>query len=417
MSDIPDQAEPGRDPFDSEVLYGAPAPEQEEDPNENIPDEIAALFDEHGLDAKWYRCDLKKYHSAEGSGAFVAMYDKSYPTIEDVGLNFGPGKYLFTFFWRKKIDGKNKMQTRKFYFDISEEFRDRYEDYQFEKQRKRRKERKRKLAMDRETRRMYDDEDDTPASSQSPAKDPMQIAQEYIEQHMRTNQMLFGNSGSQRSPAFEWEKLVPLGMAVLTFLSNRSDSERSRQDQFMTMMLKMSQDSTSNLLDVVRRSNNPTGLEMMKDMKDMIMAGVDIKSALNPEKESVLDRVMGVIEGALPVMAQMMSQPRAQSKQSIPYQMAQSYVQTDKDFQQVLSDPEMREAAIQRMDREFGWEQANYILDVAGIRRSTPNNDPSQRYPEGDERNTVPEADAEVVEPTPEPEPDATSEAEQAAEG
>jgi len=119
----------------------------------------------------------------------------------------------------------------------------------------------------------------------------------------------------------------------------------------------------------------------------MIMAGVDMKSALNPPQESVLDRVMKVVENALPMVVMLASQAKQGANQTIPLQMAQSFVKNDQDFQAVIRDPQLRDAAIERMDTEFGWEQTDYILKIAGVSRSVPNTDPSMRYPEGDERN------------------------------
>ena len=388
--ELPTQSDEGRDPFGA--VFGEAPPTPVEDENENIPDEITALFEEQGLNSKWWRCDLKQMEGSEGRAAFVASYEKQYPEIEDVALNYGPGRYLFTFFWRARVDGKQKNHSRKFFFVVSEAFRERYDEYQFEKRRKRRKVQKDKIKQDKIEREL---DIDAPEGT----VDPMANAREYIQQHVETNRML-GLSNQQQQPktGFDLAKITPIALAALNFFSQQSEANRQRNDNMMAMMMKMSNDNTNNMIQLVAKQGNPNGADYMKEVREMVMAGIDMKKMMSPPEETVLDKVMGVVEGALPLIASMAVQGKAQREESTQYKMAQQFVGSNPEFQQVINNPAMQEEMINRLDSQYGWDQTDQILEVAGIRRSAPNTNLSQRFPAGDPNNNVPTADAVEVE-------------------
>jgi hypothetical protein len=110
---------------------------------------------------------------------------------------------------------------------------------------------------------------------------------------------------------------------------------------------------------------------MMKQMLDGVMGGLDIRKALNEEKEDkddVVTQVIGAIEKILPVIVMMAASKNA--PQNVPMINAgKAYVQSDPAFQEVLGDPVKRAEAVTRLDEKYGCEQTDMVLSVMGLPR------------------------------------------------
>lgn len=358
-----------------------------------IPEDVRALFDAHGLNGKSYRCLLKEIpegleESAVSQGAFIKSWSRCFPSIDWIALNYGPGRYQLLFQFRGKDENMvSKNLSESVILHISDKFLDAHEDHLLKKKLKRHESNRRKVqdAKLSKTLEVTLGEDEGKKEGDN---DSMMDQMKKISEFARA-------MGFERQSGTDWSKLLPMVVpiipALMTYFSQKGEQEQARQREFMTLLLSTVSASNNNLLDMVKTQNGAgSGNLMIKEFKDMFMGAIDMKKALSEVGEtSVADRIFGMIEAFAPAIVTLATMPKNKREQVPAYGMAQTFMQMNPDLQ-MLKDPAVLAQVITKWDSHFGWEQADMILEVANLKRpeACPR-DPAKRYSAGDPRNNV----------------------------
>ena len=104
--------------------------------DDQVPSEILSFITANGIGDK-YQCVLKQLGGTRP--VILNTYKNTFPEIDEVAQNWGPGRYEWFFsFKQRDPDGKvGKPLVKSYAFELGEGYRDIYEDYQYEKRRKR----------------------------------------------------------------------------------------------------------------------------------------------------------------------------------------------------------------------------------------------------------------------------------------
>jgi hypothetical protein len=169
----------------------------------------------------------------------------------------------------------------------------------------------------------------------------------------------------------------------------QQDAERRRSEDFNKMLMLMmtqGQNATGQMFEMMKlQSGQGSGGQAFKEMKDMIMGALDLKSVLaGNEKETLSDKIFRVVEGVAPQILQIAATAaQAQAaRNTMPVKMAKGYIDSDPDFAALKQNPAEMKAFIEKMDSFFGWRQTDVVLAVADWQR--PDNcprDPMKEHP------------------------------------
>lgn len=121
----------------------------------------------------------------------------------------------------------------------------------------------------------------------------------------------------------------------------------------------------------------------------MVMGTIDLKQALEGNKETIADKIFGMIENVAPQIMQIATLSAQQRTFDPRVAAAKGFMSVSPDFQTMKNDPAVKKIVVDRLDDYFGWEQTDVIMEVAGDKR--PDECPrveNKRYPNGDARNT-----------------------------
>lgn len=375
------------------------------------PPEIQEILDENGLSERSFRCMLKELgdeDTGRGTPAFIGSWGSKIPTYDWVGRIHGPGHYRYVFQWTGPDGtGRKRNQSKTVDFAISDKYQDEYE-LTLLKRMQRKASLKRNIIRSARFKSQLEDGILGDEGKTAPPVNPERDALEYIEKHMKINQMM--GLGGAVKPSFDFvgalTALVPLMPALFGYLSSKAQSGGNSMSKLTELMMLMQQKQMDTTVSLMKSQQPQSGTDMMKSVLEMIMGGIDIKSALN-QKESVTDRIFDTVQGVLPMIMTMATMPRQQVMASPQGQMAKTFIDNNPDMQQMKEDPAIRNEAIHKFDRTIGWEQTDMLLAIATMER--PDDCPrieSQQYADGDPRNEAIATDAEVsTEPPQSPAP------------
>lgn len=383
---------------DNSGIYQSP------EDDSGAPPELLEAFGELGLDEKSYTCMLKEVSHNATNNTTLKNFTNEYPSTEWITYMYGPGEYKLVFFWRQKNPETQRMenQSKTITVVISDKLMDDYTDFQMKLRVIRAKKRKqllRDLKMDQKMEAGLDDILDDEDSEPKKNEDPLDAGKRFIEQAVETNRLLGLSRGS-----IEWDKFLPIigtGVAGAIKLFTESRSNKSDfMEKLLMLMLTQNQNANSQLVEVFKASQGQgSGVNAVKEFKDMIFGALDIKEALKGEpKETIADRLFNMIEAVAPQILMIAAQGQ-QARQQNPtirkaVENAQGFVNQNPDFQAMKEDPKIRDEVIARLDAFYGWEQTDQIIEVAGIVRpeTCPRLD-NQKYAAGDPRNGAQEAE------------------------
>lgn len=383
--------------------------------DEEIPEDIAQAFEEHGLNAKYYRCVLKEKPDGEevdspgmGKGQYIKSWVKSIPSVEWIARNYGPGSYFLVFYWQVKNEetGNRKQKSATIPVEVSQKFRGEYQRYQWEQNIQRVKEQKEQMkAAKMESYldgHLLSDLQNGTGTGEAGVKDP----KEYLAELAQTAKLLgFRQPGGGNELMESLVKLaVPLLPTIIQGLGAKARAENERWEKMMMFMMNQNQNSSSQILDVLKSVNGPMGTgDQMKELREMVFSMLDIKNELQGNKSNVVDKVLQMVESVAPVLGSYMAMSQQQREKQIPYKMAQQYVQSDPTFDAIRQDREKLVELVTRLDTVYGWEQADQILAVGNMTRpdECPRR-PDQRYEAGNPQNEATEGQVEVQDDNPE---------------
>ena len=374
---------------------------------DEMPEDIKAILEENGLgeDGGSYQVYLKdisgENHNAN-TAAILERYANRIPHYDYVARRFGPGEYLFTFLWVaiNPDNGQKKTFTKNVKFAISEKLRDIHEDYlteQIQIRARKRRESFRNMKMKSSL------EDGIDAALYGKEGEEKQESAEEMLLRMatftKTMREALGGGPAAPQPV-DWAGILSAAAPFIPpLIALFSDSGRTKMEQSMGMMkalMDMQQKSSDQTIALLSKQNGPTSSgEMMKEMMTMVMGAIDLKAALTEKEETVVDKIMGAVQGVLPLVLAAGMNKQQNGPQA---QMARQYIRNDPTMQQ-LENPKIRSEVIRRFDATIGWEQTDALLGIAGMER--PEECPREKgeqYMQGDPRNEAENAEAEVNE-------------------
>jgi len=335
------------------------------------PDEVREVFDAQGLYQRKFTYLLKRIPEggAQATGSFLEDGSNRIPTNNYIGIKYGPGRYYMMLTWHKPASPEDlrpggKTAGKGFEFYIDDTFADPHEEYIL-KQQLESYERRKKLVAKQSIKKQFDMDMSMGTSPTQPAEQPDHVAQ--------LDKMLKLYEG-QKKPEVDWVKalasLAVIATPIIQAIMNRKPDDTMQK--MMMLMFASEKEKSTQFLELVKNQHGPSnGSDMMKQMLDVVMGGLDIRKALNEEKEDkddVVTKVIGAIEKILPVIVMMAASKNA--PQNVPMINAgKAYVQSDPAFQEVLGDPVKRAEAVTRLDEKYGCEQTDMVLSVMGLPR------------------------------------------------
>ena len=366
------QSNPNQDStplIDGGAIFDLSNPESFNSDEYEMPEEIQTILEENDLSKRSFRVTLK--HIPEGGntgdGDYVTSWSRKIPSIEYIARNWGPGEYIFLFQWKAKdkVEDKQKNWVEKLPITISEKYRDIYEDFQFQKKIQRATQKRTLVQNERLKKQLEDTITLEPDEKQDVKSD---IKEQISQISEMANLLGFRQAGSSSLP---WDKIFAVAGTVLPplllALSNSKREAAERSEKMMLTMMSMNQTSSAQLIEVLKNQNGPTtGSEVMGEMFKTIMGAMDIKEALAGKKESVVDRVFGLIENVAPQVMSLAAMSKQQRENDFQYKMAQTYLRNSPDCKAVEGDPESLSEIVKRTDAYIGWRQTDLLLEAWG---------------------------------------------------
>jgi hypothetical protein len=349
---------------------------------DTVPEELQDFLQANDFSAKSFQSTLKRVDEGASedstSASFIRSWYKAVPSLQYIAMNYGPGKYRLTIIWASyETDPETETKLKKnrshlIVFEIDQSCEADHIDFLREKKLKlaqKAQERLRTVKMDKQL-------GDSILGPDAPDAAAQQTPKEYLQELVSTGKELGlikeggGGGGLMASLAPVLSLLIPLA----TSLMEKGEQARVRAEMqhtsMMNMMLQMSDKSNNQLIELMRATQNTnTGAGTMKELTDMVLGAVDLKEAINGNKESPFDKILGLVETVLPqlmTVAAMSKQAQALDPRAA---LARGFVASDPTFQKVLRDPAQTIEMVKRLDEHFGYEQADMILSVANVER------------------------------------------------
>lgn len=364
------------------------------DEESDVPEEIKELIDIHGLSKVSYQCILKERHpetgQSSGENAILDSWRREIPSIRYIMLEYGPGRYDLTFLWygTNPETGKRKGFSEKIPIVISDKCLDMHEDYLLEKRIKSAERKKQRIMKARVRSELEGNIFGSPAIV---PEEKRQDVKSYVSEIAEVAGML-GLSKQQ----FDWQGILSLALPLLPGIMNamaaRSQAQQENFNKMMMLMVNQTNNSSQNLLELVRSSQTPTsGDEYMKKFGDMMIQAMEIKSMLSGdnEKESLADKIFKTIESVAGMIMPILMVPKQQRQQLPAYNAAQAYMEASPEFQQLKNDPSVLAQLVPKLDSYFGWQQTDLIIQEVGGYERPPEcpRRPEQTFPANDPRN------------------------------
>ena len=324
------------------------------DEDQCIPEDIELFLAENGIKDITYTCSVKMYPLGGGGEPrwLPCTMKNEYPSREELGRRFGPGKYHMMFNWRSidPTDNKRKQRGKELSFILGEEWGDLYDEYMAEKYIERRK----KIKSIKERTELEN------ALEGDEHKRTRSGLDELLESKMNLEKLGLNIGGNNNLPA----KTENENMFLLMLKMSQHSS-----DMQMQMMMDNNKNSMALITALIANQNNNNGNnnpnKMMEMVLNMVTSTVDLKNALNPEKETTVDKVFNLMEGALPLILNLAQQKAHERIKNPIYNMAMN----SPEMQEMKSDPQMQEAWIKKWDAVHGKENTDTILATVGMAR------------------------------------------------
>jgi len=343
--------------------------------DDEIPDEILAIFTEHGLHGKKFRVMLKQMDdsgSDDGNLPFVKSWTRSIPSLDFIAREYGPGKYQLVFSWKERVNGRQENTTENMMLTISDKRMGEYKDYQFNKKIEEVNARRGKLQDMKIDGKIDESLDPLLGEARKPEIPIEQAAMQYVENiTTMAGKLGLGRQGG----GIDWDKIIALAtIAVPAILSNLSASRErmaAENRQQLTMMMGLMTQNNQQLVEVMKTQQPAKGADLTKEMFDMIRGAIDVKEMINDRgKESIADRIFNLLVTLGPQLLEF-AKLSAQQRQTNPMvQAAKMYVKSNPEMQEAAHNPQEARELYLKVDESFGWRQADIILgEVGGVPR------------------------------------------------
>jgi hypothetical protein len=390
------------------------------DPEDDIPDEVRAALEEAGLSKKSFHCMLKEVRMGSEGGAlngtnteFVTSFHRGVPSPGFIAKEYGPGSYLLMFSWEgRDDDNKPRTKHQEVPVIISEKALGEFKRNRLASKIKDATEIGSQVRDALVEKSIEGSMLSALTGKDGDSKDPKTTAKEYIAETIENARML-GLSPLSAQPVatartFEWDKILPpLLAAIPALMQMQQAAERARSDDFNKMLMLMmstSQNSNNQLIEIMKLQSKPAdGATAFKETRDMIFNMLEVKEALNGDRRETLgDKIFRLVESVAPsILSIAATTAQAQTAQNNPMvKMAKGYIANNPDFQELKNNPAEQKSVIDRLDKFYGQNQVDIILQVAGWERPAecprkpelaepPRTDPEEPIVTGDNEDVI----------------------------
>jgi hypothetical protein len=321
-----------------------------------IPPDIEEFLQENGLIEKKYTCVLKR-QPPSGSTIMEFLpgsWVDEYPSIEEIGKRFGPGKYYYFFKYHiKEFDPSKgaevkRIKMNQFAVYLGTEWEDictahQAEKYLEDKQKLKKLKQKSKLKS-----AVYDLDDDD-----SKGSDPIETMKHTMGVLKDLGVPIGGSKGEGGGMD---------SMQMMMFMMNMMQ----KSSENMMQMMIASQQNTTNLMQGILTGRSqqqaPDTMQHFREMMTMVQGITEVKEIMNPEKRTVVDRIFEMAEGVMPAIMSIANRPPEQRANDPMVGM----VKNMPEFQQMDKDPEMRAELIKKWDEAHGKENTDAIIATVG---------------------------------------------------
>ncbi|HIJ68541.1 MAG TPA: hypothetical protein HPP57_03440 [Deltaproteobacteria bacterium] len=387
--------------------------------NDGIPDEIKDLLIEHGLSKKEFTCQLKEipegaeipdYVTSKNSG-HLNTWTRTFPSTEWIKNKYGPGNYVLIFTWtgEGEEDGERKKSNERQQIPIVISAKAVHDHKKFKiaqliKNTAEESEAIREARIESKlTNEAYEGLLDSPEKKEKP---PMEQIKEMVET-LKTLGIPVG-MGMMTTPEkkpVDWVGILgaiaPLAGTVIAGIMSSGSKRSDDFNKMLLLMMSQGKEANAQVIEIMKaNAGNNSGTGRANEYLELIKGVIDVKELINPQKETIADKIFNFLEGVAPVIAGVIqnaaSNPETIKRDPVA-RMAKGMADKDENIQAIRGNVAEQTKLFNRMDDYFGTEQTDIIAEVMGfVRPEGYVKDPSKRLPQN-ERGGVTETEAEVV--------------------
>lgn len=342
----------------------------------DTPDEIRNFVVANDVAAK-YTVMLKQKPEGGGKAWTLSCYTNQHPDVNMLGRQWGPGSYEYVFSWKaENAAGKKEQVTKSFFIELPEHaWADVHEEWLEERNAKRR---------DKKEKGWKEEAAKARIMGQPVAAAPAPDQFETLKKFLGIAKDLGVPIGGQTKPEKEKEKksfterlvdmapaITALGAIVTPVALALINRPKKQEDNSLTQTL---------LTHVLNKP--PQEDQMAKNVIPFVLGTLkqvmDFKESIQPEEpQSLVEKILDKLAPMVPAVLALATQPKAQLDGNPLVKMARA----DANIKAVQESPEAALLAVQRLDEEYGFQQANAILKVAGIERPAELSENFRNFP------------------------------------
>ena len=363
---------------------------------EGTPDEIRDFLVSNNIGKK-YQCMIKEVIPG-GKPGVLETFNNTHPEVDEIGKRWGPGDYLIVFSWIEGVPGGGRQKKMK---ELNLAFPERawrsiHEDFLGERSRERKKQKEREL----ETAKQDAEIEAARKGFGKGNVDPVAALKDALATAKSLGIEMGGSKLDLQGIAAMVTAVVPLLKALGVVGGEKGGDSMSQVVQAMqaqnALLLKAILDARPG-----GGGSDPMALQMNKIL-DMTMGAMgkamEFQDMLRPqEKESLVDKIYGLVEKFLPSVLELAKVSKQEREKNLIYQIASGSSEIEK----ARKYPDVALALVEKWDKFYGFQTTNQILEVAGIPRPPETAKNLAIYPSegfGPDGKAVETASADVLE-------------------
>lgn len=365
--------------------YGGRNPAQEispEDLEEDTPDEVSDFMAEHNVGDK-FTCTLKQYPREGGAAETLKPYRGYKPTIDEIGKQWGPGDYGVVFYYKGAPgpDGKRPSIVRECRFSLPERaWRIVHDEFLRERSRIN----KEKLALEVETAtvkaQIQNAERGVLPGAAPTAPDPIEALKSTASVLKDLGVPIGGSKPSMDIPGLVTAIAAVVGAVAPLFKSGDSGGNTS----LIASLMDSNQKNMLAMFGMMMQMNGGQqgGNKYMEQILNMALGAMgkvkEFGELMRPEdKPAMIDRIFDLVAKGLPQILELAKMSKEEREKSFLHKAASE----TPEMKAAKSDPEINIGICNRLDKQYGFQTANEILDVAGVPRHPSTLQNKENYP------------------------------------
>lgn len=312
------------------------------------PSDIENFLRETGvIQDSQYRCSLRRIMPDGTIQNIPGRYEGSYPSLDDVGKRYGPGKYQYIFNYGSPApDGRRRAPSQKPYSVVlSDEYASMHEKFLMDEA----LEQKKNLQI---LAQRNENQDIVLGKGRNGKEDPM----EALTKTVTILKALGVPVGTQPAPApviqdNGLKDMVPL---LLEQSRQAASSQMENMKFFMTLMME----SNKMMMAAMSGNKNNSMDEGFDKAFGLFSKVMEAKDMLNPPEETLADKIFTLIGSLSAQILPLLAKPREIARQSPLIAAAKGFPEYD----ELLAHPEAVDALARKMLKK-GYKPA----DVTGL--------------------------------------------------